>query len=118
MADNTMNIELALEVIRDVIMLQVIDGLAKEVVIRQLKIKVKGKGKEEESMLLETGYTENLPSPNYKTRHFSRKVTETLPDDISKEDIVAKAERQQKLCETLVKNDIARHVEELQNNPN
>jgi hypothetical protein len=70
-----------------------------------------GKGGEEK-MILTTTYLENLPSPNYKTKQFSRSVTETLPDDIDKPNLEARAARQASLVETLVKNDIARHIEE------
>lgn len=64
-------------------------------------------------MKLETSYEENLPSPNYKTRRFSRTMSETLPEDISKEDFLKRAERQQAVLEMLVKGDIERHVEEM-----
>jgi len=64
--------------------------------------------------ILTTTYSENLPSPNYKTRHFTRSLQETLelPDgEEGKKVFLENAERQQKICETLVKNDINRHIE-------
>jgi hypothetical protein len=57
---------------------------------------------------------ENLPSPNYKTRQFTRITEVTIPDDATREQRAEEAERQQKIVETLVKNDIARVKEELQ----
>ena len=63
---------------------------------------------------LETTYSENLPSPNYKTRHFTRTLRESLPDDIKKEAFQQAADRQGQIVETLVKNDISRHIVELQ----
>lgn len=56
-------------------------------------------------------YMENLPSPNYKTRQFTRSITKTVPDSISKEDFLAEQNKLQMTCEALVKNDIARHIE-------
>jgi hypothetical protein len=40
-------------------------------------------------------------------------MSETLPEDISKEDFLKRAERQQAVLEMLVKGDIERHVEEM-----
>jgi len=68
----------------------------------------------EKIMELETTYSENLPTPSYKTRHFTRTLRESFPKEISKEDFIKAADLQQKKVETLVKNDIARHLEELQ----
>ena len=62
---------------------------------------------------LSTTYLENLPSPTYKTRQFSRTITETLPDDVNTEIIEKCAIRQQKFCEYLVKRDIDRHMQDL-----
>jgi len=58
-------------------------------------------------------YSENLPSPNYKTRRFERTIRETYPEDISKEDFLKLADKQQTICETLVKNDVQRHINEI-----
>jgi hypothetical protein len=65
---------------------------------------------------LTTSYSENLPSPNYKTRHFSRTIQETIEvsdDEAGKQKFLEVAERHAKICETLVKNDIARKRQEL-----
>jgi len=70
------------------------------------------KGKGVNGMELFAMYMENLPSPNYKTKQFTRSIKETVPDDISKEDLMKRAARQEALVEGLVKNDIARHIEE------
>ena len=75
--------------------------------------KNKGKGGNDEMKNFETSYSENLPSPNYKTRHFTRTIRESFPDDIEREDVQKAWDRQGQICETLVKNDIARHIEEL-----
>lgn len=67
--------------------------------------------------ILITQYSENLPSPNYKTRHFTRTVQETLelPDGPEGREVFLKAaEKQQKIVETLVKTDIDRHIKALQ----
>ena len=68
----------------------------------------------DKTMELTTTYMENLPSPSYKTRQFTRTIKETLPDDIDKEGLLARADKQQKVCEALVKNDIARTIEDEQ----
>lgn len=62
--------------------------------------------------MLEVGtvYMENLPSPTYKTRQFTKSIKRTLPDDASKEVIQGEFERQQKVCEFFVKSDIDRHI--------
>lgn len=69
-------------------------------------------GDDVKTKVLTTFYLENLPSQNYKTRDFSRTIQETLelPDgEEGKKQFLEAAEKQQKICETLVKNDIARH---------
>ena len=65
-------------------------------------------------MELETSYSENLPSPNFKTRKFGRLIRRTLPDGADKETVLKEAEKQQAMCEALVKNDIARHIEKME----
>jgi len=65
----------------------------------------------ERKMILETMYMENLPSANYKSKQFTRRIAETLPDDISKEALLTKAARQQGMVEKLVGDDIDRHLE-------
>jgi hypothetical protein len=65
-----------------------------------------------EHMQLSTTYMENLPSPNYKTKQFTRSISESLPDDITKDELMKRAERQALTVETFVKNDIVRHIEE------
>ena len=66
-------------------------------------------------MKLTTHYSETLPSANFKERRFSRTIEEEVPDGLSAEDMNEKAERQQKICEALVKNDIERAIEENKN---
>ena len=64
--------------------------------------------------VLKTSYMENLPSPNYKTRQFSRTIEETLElqdSEEGKQQFLEASARQQTIRETLVKNDIARHKE-------
>lgn len=68
----------------------------------------KGGGK----MQLSTTYMENLPSQSYKTKQFTRSISETLPDDVTKDELMKRAERQALTVETLVKNDIARHLQQ------
>jgi hypothetical protein len=62
---------------------------------------------------LKTHYSENLPSANFKERSFSRTIEEELPDDIGKDELIKRADRQQKVCETLVKLDIERTLDEI-----
>ena len=64
---------------------------------------------------LVTSYEENLPTQNWKTRRFRREIVEEIPSETfrDKEKFLSIADRQQKMCETLVKGDIERHIEEL-----
>ena len=64
-------------------------------------------------MKLITRYMENLPGQTYKTRQFDRTIEENLPDDISKEDFILRAERQHRTLEALVKNDVERCKQEI-----
>lgn len=66
-------------------------------------------------IVLTTSYEENLPSANFKTRRFGRTIMETLPEECStnKELFLKAAERQQAMCEFLVKNDLTRATKEI-----
>ena len=70
----------------------------------------KYRGKGVDGMILRTIYMENLPNPNYKTKQFTKGIEETLPDDISKEELIKKSDRQSAVCEAFVKADIERHI--------
>jgi len=61
---------------------------------------------------LTTHYSETLPSANFKERRFSRTIEEEIPNDLTPEEMGKKADRQQAICETLVKNDIERALKE------
>jgi hypothetical protein len=95
------------QIINDVVFTDRFMDREKSVLIREAKITREGVIYVE----LTTSYMENLPSPTYKTRQFSRVISKTLPDNISKEDFTKEAEKQAAICETLVKNDIVRHRE-------
>ena len=64
-------------------------------------------------MELTSTYMENLPSPSYKTRQFTRTLKKSIPDDITKENFLLEAQKQQSTVEWLVKGDIERHEAEL-----
>ena len=70
----------------------------------------KYKGKGVDGMILKTMYMENLPNPNYKTKQFTKGIEETLPDDISKEELIKRSDRQSAVVEAFVKADIERHI--------
>jgi hypothetical protein len=61
---------------------------------------------------LSTTYLENLVSPSYKKREFSRTVSEALPEGTTKEQFEERAEIQQSIVESLVQGDIKRTIEE------
>jgi len=61
---------------------------------------------------LTTSYSENLPSANFKERRYTRTIEEEIPDNLSDEEKLKVADKQQKICETLVKSDIERGIEE------
>ena len=64
-------------------------------------------------MILKTHYSETLASANYKDRVFSRSIEEELPGDLPPEEMTKRAQRQQKICENLVKGDIERTLEDI-----
>lgn len=70
----------------------------------------KAKGKGVNGMIITSTYMENLPSPNYKTKQFTKSISETLPDDISKEELIKRSDRQSAVVEAFVKADIERHI--------
>jgi hypothetical protein len=82
------------------------DGKVRSIYIKAVK------GEEVKGVLLTTTYMENLPKPNYKTKQFTKSITETLPDDISKDDLIKRSDRQSQVVETFVKADIERHIAE------
>lgn len=86
------------------------ETLLREVSFNQIISKKGGKV----VMKLRTRYMENLPSPSYKTKQFERTIETEIPDNAEnvKELLLNEAKKHQTFLEALVKNDIARHINE------